>query len=228
MRMRYRGCIVGVLFRVKISALSRVAKRHLMRTILGLARNWVAPCFFEQWALDVVVRKHDRAGTIMVWWLGEKLGALCDIPYQQRPWLRDEEQVCPANQNRIQRIFLKGKALKLGPITRIEYALYMVAVASDARIEPPTTSKHPPLSPAAETMLKTLNARPIARLIAFSAALAHLPPFPFRRTFFGKSPRAFQIIRTIIKHIDASELAFGDLIHNILKARPFGFARDFL
>ena len=133
-------------------------KTTLDATILGLARNWVRLASLSSGRL-MLVRKHDRAGTIMVWWLGEKLGALCDIPYQQRPWLRDEEQVAPLIKTEFSEIFLKGKALKLGPITRIDMPLYMVAVASDARIEPPTTSKHPPLSPAAESMLKTLNAR---------------------------------------------------------------------
>ena len=133
-------------------------KTTLDATILGLARNWVRLASLSSGRL-MLVRKNDRAGTIMVWWLGEKLGALCDIPHQQRPWLRDEEQVAPLIKTEFSEIFLKGKALKLGPITRIDMPLYMVAVASDARIEPPTTSKHPPLSPAAETMLKTLNAR---------------------------------------------------------------------
>lgn len=135
-------------------------KTTLDATILGLARNWIRLASLSSGRL-MLVRKNDRAGTIMAWWLGEKLGALRDIPHQQRPWLRDEGQVAPLLKTEFTEIFLEGRALKLEPIARIDMPLYMVAVASDARIEPPksTTSEQPPLSPAAESMLKTLNAR---------------------------------------------------------------------
>ena len=133
-------------------------KTTLDATLLGLARNWVRLASLSSGRL-MLVRKGDRAGTIMAWWLGEKLGALRDIPHQQRPWLRDEGQVAPLLKTEFSAIFLQGKTLKLEPMARIDMPLYMVAVAPDARIKRPTTSKHPPLSPAAETMLKTLKKR---------------------------------------------------------------------
>ena len=135
-------------------------KTTLDATLLGLARNWVRLASLSSGRL-MLVRKHDRAGTIIAWWLGKKLGALRDIPRHQCPWLTDEAQVAPLLKTEFSEIFLQGKAAKLEPIAQVEMPLYLVAVENDARIEPPksTTSKQPSLSPAAKTMLKTLNAR---------------------------------------------------------------------